>query len=148
MLVYISCIYIYIFRRYNDIGCLAFFIRAGQPDPRNAPPLRNKASHSRKLTWIPKLAIFERRYHFKTIILGIHVSFRGCNKAFVKGNPMETVGTAPSRAPTFRRDEVPGIQVSLTDISDWKMPHPKYPDPSKLAILKTFFLLFGGSNDP
>ena len=33
----------------------------------------------RKLTWIPKMAIFKgSRYLFQTIILGIHVSFREC----------------------------------------------------------------------
>ena len=31
-----------------------------------------------KLTWIPKMAIFERKYLLQTIILGIHVGFRGC----------------------------------------------------------------------
>ena len=34
--------------------------------------------HPRKLTWIPKMAIFKRNHLFQTIILGIHVSFRGC----------------------------------------------------------------------
>ena len=34
--------------------------------------------HPRKLTWrAPKIAIFERRYISKTIILGIYVSFGG-----------------------------------------------------------------------
>ena len=34
--------------------------------------------HPRKLTWIPKMAIFKRNHLLQTIILGIHVSFRGC----------------------------------------------------------------------
>ena len=34
--------------------------------------------HPRKLTWIPKMAIFKRDHLLQTIILGIHVSFRGC----------------------------------------------------------------------
>ena len=29
--------------------------------------------------FIPKMAMFERSYLFQTVILGIHVSFRGCN---------------------------------------------------------------------
>ena len=33
--------------------------------------------HPRKLTWIPKMAIFERRYILKTIILGSYVRSRG-----------------------------------------------------------------------
>ena len=33
--------------------------------------------HPRKLRWIPKIAISERRYVFKTIILVIYVRFRG-----------------------------------------------------------------------
>ena len=35
--------------------------------------------HSRNLTKIPKIAIFEGSYLFQTIILGIHVSFQGFN---------------------------------------------------------------------
>jgi len=33
--------------------------------------------HHRKLTWIPKIAIFELRYILKAIILGIYVRFPG-----------------------------------------------------------------------
>ena len=33
----------------------------------------------RKLSWIPKKAIVERRYHCTIIILGIYVRFRGCH---------------------------------------------------------------------
>ena len=38
---------------------------------------KHRKLHSQKLTWIPKIAIFERRYILKTIILGIYVRFRG-----------------------------------------------------------------------
>ena len=34
--------------------------------------------HPRKLTWIPKIAIFKRSHLFEAIILGIHVRFPGC----------------------------------------------------------------------
>lgn len=33
----------------------------------------------RKLSWIPKIAIVERRYHCTIIIFGIDVGFRGCH---------------------------------------------------------------------
>ncbi len=42
----------------------------------------------RKLTWIPKIAIFERRYILKTIIFGIYVRFRR-GKTY-KGGPKVT----------------------------------------------------------
>ena len=35
--------------------------------------------HPRKLTWIPRIAMFERRFFFETIIFGIYVRFRGRN---------------------------------------------------------------------
>ena len=43
--------------------------------------------HPLKLTWIPKTAIFERRYILKTIILGIYVKFPGAtNHRFFGAN--------------------------------------------------------------
>ena len=35
--------------------------------------------HPRKLTWMPKIALFERTYLFQTIIFGIYVRFRECS---------------------------------------------------------------------
>ena len=40
--------------------------------------------HPRKLTWIPKIAIFERRYISKTIIFVIYVRFRGGIKSLFR----------------------------------------------------------------
>ena len=41
---------------------------------------KEKLKNPRKLTWIPKIAIFERRYILKTIIFGIYVRFRGVRR--------------------------------------------------------------------
>ena len=39
--------------------------------------IAHKDLHPRNLTWIPKIAIFERRHILKPIIFGIYVRFRG-----------------------------------------------------------------------
>ena len=51
------------------------------------------------LTWIPKMAIFKKSHLFQTIILGIHVSFRGCNS--ISGNIlcMDSALSSVSRVP-------------------------------------------------
>ena len=41
----------------------------------NIPKIMGCKTHSQTLTWIPTIAIFERRYIFPTIFLGSYVKF-------------------------------------------------------------------------
>ena len=57
--------------------------------------------HPRKLTWIPKIAMFERRYIWKTTIFGIYVRFQGgIHSAFIDHpfSPSETMACAGDNA--------------------------------------------------
>ena len=64
------------FARHNtSILCRKSLIKR---DPTLQSQLCLPILHPRKLTWTPKIAIFERRYILKTIIFGIYVRFRGC----------------------------------------------------------------------
>ena len=57
--------------------------------------LRMEYVQPEKLTWIHKIAIFERRYILKTIILGIYVRFRGgmvYGMRYAVYNPQKLIG--------------------------------------------------------
>ena len=59
-----TCIYIYLYSKIQYIICIYIFTRYVYIHPRH-------------LTWILKIAMFKGSYLFQTIILGIHVGFRG-----------------------------------------------------------------------
>ena len=57
---------------------LAGHSRAGTLEGASCRAFKLLRLHPRKLTWRPKIAIFERRYIFQIIILCIYLDFRRC----------------------------------------------------------------------
>ncbi len=77
-----------------------YHLQSSPPSPELARYLgRQKlVVHPRKLTWIPKIAIFERRYSLKTIFFGIYVGFRRGRKippVFVEFPPWKFNSKSP-----------------------------------------------------
>ena len=102
-------------------------------------PVSLSALHPRKLTWIPKIAISERSYILKTIILGIHVSFRECthfSDPNFETNPNEHVPQRQFSKPVAPRH----LSSRLFRISGWTktslntVKHPHVPSRERSHI--------------
>ena len=78
----------------------------------------HKTVHPRKLTWIPKIAIVERKYNLKPFIFGIYVRFRGCARPKKSGKKF---GRAPTGWP--KSLPIPTVHLIVGKVSFWRGTH-------------------------
>lgn len=88
ILIYIICSYIfstqhlllqYLLQHFSNTSKTSqAILEPGLSKGRAGEPLNCYGYTPRKLTWRPKIAIFQRRYIFQIIILCIYLNFRGC----------------------------------------------------------------------